>query len=407
MRDVFEQAQLDRRRTVFTVSAIVLAVLLFGILRPAALGTIALILGLIGSIVAHEAGHFLVAKRSGMLVTEFFVGFGPRVWSFRRGETEYGIKALPLGGYVKIVGMSNLDEVADADESRTYRQSSYPRRLLTVLAGPATNLAIAVVLLTLVWGVVGVGRSTTGVAEVSADSPAAAAGLLEGDRILAIDGTPIEEFRDIRDALAGQVGRTIPVVVERDGETLTLTATPTEHPTSTRDDGQVQGYLGFGPASRTERESLPSAFVTAWTDTGRQSWASLEALGGWFGNIGDYVSNLGNPDEVEADQRFTSPVGVGRVAGQAVESGLASALFLLALINIFLAVFNLLPLPPFDGGHAAVATYERIASAVTKRRVRVDMAKLMPIASAVVLVLAFIGISALYLDLVNPQDNPF
>jgi membrane-associated protease RseP (regulator of RpoE activity) len=407
MRDVFEQAQLDRRRTAFTVSAIFGAAVLLGVLRPSVLGTIAVILGLIASIVAHEAGHFLVAKRSGMLVTEFFVGFGPRLWSTRRGDTEYGVKALPLGGYVKIVGMSNLDEVDPADEARTYRQSTYPRRLLTVLAGPTVNLLLAVMLLTAIHGIVGIDRATTGVAEVTADSPAAAAGLLEGDRILAIDGKPITEFRDIRDALAGEVGRTIPIVVERDGQTLTLTATPTEHPTATRDDGQVQGYLGFGPDGRTEREALPAAFATAVTDTGDAAWRSLEALGGWFGNIGDYVSNLGNPDEVQADERFTSPVGVGRVAGQAVESGLASTLGLLALINIFLAVFNLLPLPPFDGGHAAVATYERVASAVARRRVRVDMAKLMPVATAVVMVLAFIGISALYLDLVNPQDNPF
>jgi RIP metalloprotease RseP len=256
-------------------------------------------------------------------------------------------------------------------------------------------------------GVTGTQRATTGVDEVAADSPAAAAGLEAGDRILAIDGTPIEEFRDVRDALAGVVDRPIDVVVERDGQTLTLTATPSEHPTATRDDGRVQGYLGFGPAVETVRESLPAAFVTAIGDTGEFAWHSLEALGSWFGNIGEYVSNLGNPDEVEAEQRFTSPVGVGRVAGQAVESGLANTLFLLALINVFLAVFNLLPLPPFDGGHAAIATYERVASAFARRRVRVDMAKVMPVATAVVLVLGFIGISALYLDLVSPQDNPF
>lgn len=185
-----------------------------------------IIAAIVVSIVLHELGHYLVARWSGMKVTEFFVGFGPKLWSFRRGETEYGLKAIPAGAYVRIIGMHNLEEVAPQDESRSYRAQSYPKRLATVLAGPVMNLLIGFVLLLVVF--VGFGspradRWTVG--RVLEGSAADDAGLREGDRLVTFAGQPVEEFTSLTDLIAPHSGRPVEVVVERDGKTETLTTT--------------------------------------------------------------------------------------------------------------------------------------------------------------------------------------
>jgi len=166
-------------------------------------GVVGFVLAILAVVMAHEGGHFIAAKLSGMKVTEFFVGFGPRLWSMRKGETEYGVKAIPLGGYVKIIGMSNLERDIDpADESRTYRQQSYPKRMIVAAAGIAMHFVIAVIVLTFAWSVVGVPNyngATTTVGDISrlsnGQSPAQKAGFEVGDKIVSYDGVAVRLAR--------------------------------------------------------------------------------------------------------------------------------------------------------------------------------------------------------------------
>ncbi len=203
----------------------------------------------------HELGHYLAAKWSGMKVTEFFLFFGPKIWSFRRGETEYGIKLIPVGAYVRIIGMNNLDEVPPEDEPRTSRQQSYPKRLLTVSGGSIMHVLQAFVLFFVVFAIVGVpaysrqaedlgvtyDESDWEVGSVTEGSGAAEAGLEPGDRLLSIDGEPVDTFADVGPLVVERPGDTLALVVDRDGTSLTLDATigtrpddPSGQSTSTR-----------------------------------------------------------------------------------------------------------------------------------------------------------------------------
>jgi membrane-associated protease RseP (regulator of RpoE activity) len=208
---------------------------------------------LVVTIVLHELGHYLTAKRAGMKVTEFFLGFGPRIWSFRRGETEYGVKALPVGAYVKIIGMHNYEDVDPADEPRTYRQKSYPRRLSVAVAGSTMHFLIAIVLIfVLLVGFGTPGRSRLfeeiqperwTVTEVTEGSAAAAAGLQPGDRIVTVDGVSVANWDDLGNAVRPKPGQTVSLVVERADQELTLQATLTAEV----ENGQTIGRLGVRP----------------------------------------------------------------------------------------------------------------------------------------------------------------
>lgn len=466
---------------------------------------VAIIAALVVSILLHELGHYLVAKRSGMKVTEFFLGMGPRVWSYRRGETEYGIKAFPVGAYVRIIGMSNLEPVDPADEGRTYREQSYPRRLATVLAGPAMNLLIAFVVIygvLVTSGPVQLGDDSPGdgwvVGRVVEGSSAAAAGLEEGDELLTVGGQPVGDwdgFGGIIDELAGQE---VAIDVLRDGEPVTLSTrlgwSLTEpaaalipssppltdgtrvlsidgEPVLTYDDLRVRladidepvtlglergtvplrlevrepvalpaegdrGFFGVGP-DRPEREiglieAVPEAASAMWD----QTTATIGGLGELFSPSGlaEYTDLVVDsttegsaarvpdapPLEVVEDDGGARPVfntpseprpisilGIVRIGGDVgAAQGLVSVLVLLAGVNLVLALINLLPLLPFDGGHAAVATYEAIRGAITRTPYRVDMARLMPLTYAVVAVLLFVGLTSMWLDVRNPIQIP-
>ncbi|MGO9341970.1 MAG: M50 family metallopeptidase, partial [Acidimicrobiales bacterium] len=189
------------------------------------------IVALIVMIMLHELGHFVTAKWSGMKVTEYFLGFGPRLWSTRRGETEYGIKALPLGGYVKIIGMSNLEEVAPEDEPRTYRQQPFRKRLLVAVAGSAVHFILALLLIFTI--LVGYGQQQPGTVQVQAltvwqgpASPARAAGIEPGDVIVSIDGHPVSNVNQVSDVTRSSQGKPVVLVVRRAGKNRTLTVVP-------------------------------------------------------------------------------------------------------------------------------------------------------------------------------------
>jgi membrane-associated protease RseP (regulator of RpoE activity) len=399
------EREVNPRRAIFTAIAALLLIVGLLTLQPSVLGTIAVIMSFFVMIMLHELGHFVTAKRAGMKVTEFFVGFGPRIWSFRRGETEYGIKALPLGGYCRIVGMTNLEEVAPEDEDRTYRSKSYPARVVVASAGSAVHFMIAFVLLFIVLAFGNLVQATTTIGSIVPNEPAAAAGLQPGDRIQSIDGQTIRSWDDVPDVISDRGGQTVRFVVQR-GEVFQSFYV---HLATEDDQGTKRGFAGIGTQTKRVNSSIGDALV----DTPGKIWevthVSASALGKMFSfsGITNYFDTLQGDKNANSDQRFISPVGFGRVANQAVNDGWVTVLGLLIAINVFVGLFNLVPLLPFDGGHIAIATYERVATAVRGRRVQVDVAKLMPLTVAVIGVLGFIALSSLFLDISHPIQNPF
>jgi membrane-associated protease RseP (regulator of RpoE activity) len=395
------------RRAVVTAIATLLLVLGLATLRPSILGTIVVIFAFLLMIMLHELGHFVMAKRAGMKVTEFFVGFGPRVWSFRRGETEYGLKAIPLGGYCRIIGMTNLEEVEPQDEPRAYRSKSYPKKFGVAVAGSTVHFIIAIVLM---FSVLAFGKlvvTTTTIGDVRSGQPAAEAGLQPGDRIQSIDAHTIRSWDDVPKVISDRGGETVRFVVQR-GEVFKSFYVKL----ATQDEqGNKRGFAGIGTKLVKERQT--SSVFEAAVKTPGKVWfigtESVKALGKMFSPSGvtNYFHTLQGDQGAKSDERFISPVGFGRIANQAVNDGWVTVLGLLIAINVFVGLFNLVPLLPFDGGHVAIATYERLATAVKGRRVQVDVAKLMPITVAVIGVLGFIFLSSLFLDISHPIQNPF
>jgi membrane-associated protease RseP (regulator of RpoE activity) len=370
------------------------------------LPTLAIIAALVFMIFMHELGHYLTAKAAGMKVTEFFLGFGPRLWSFQRGETEYGIKAIPAGAYVRIIGMSNLEEVDPSEEDRTYRQKSYWRRMSVAVAGSTMHFLMAIVLFFGVVTVIGNPDPTSSrwtVAALTDNSAADAAGLELGDRIIEVDGNRFDSFDEMSDYLRDNPGRDITLTVERDGRQLTLATTLG----TTNDRGEEVGFLGVGPEYPNVQVDPLTGAVESVQATGETIWLSIKGLGAFFspGGLTGYVDTLTGsdpapvPGEIEGEGRIISVVGAVQLASQSPD--IAGVLYFLFAINVFIGVFNLVPLLPFDGGHVAIATYERIRSRKGKRHFA-DVAKLMPVTYAVVALLAFVFISSLYLDIVDP-----
>jgi membrane-associated protease RseP (regulator of RpoE activity) len=390
---------------------------------------VAIILGVVVMIFLHELGHFATAKWSGMKVTEFFIGFGPRIWSFQRGETEYGLKVIPGGAYVRIVGMNNLDEADPADEPRTYRQQSFPKRLLVVSAGSIMHLLQAFVLLVVLLGVVGVpGGTLTGdvspqgwdVGEVRDGSAADDAGLRADDRIVAVDGERASTFDSLGEALdAYEVGDEVTFTVERDGDTLTTAAELGARPRSVGGD-VGSPFLGVDHSAyyATERIGVGRAVTQAPGEMASFAGEAVKAMGSFFSpsGLGDFADNVSTAGEEApegdtggaqasgddgSENRLISIYGAVRLGAQLSEQGWAPVLLLFFTINIFIAILNMVPLPPLDGGHAAVAVYERIRSR-GGRRYHADMAKLLPLTYAVVMGMILLGVASLYLDIVNP-----
>jgi membrane-associated protease RseP (regulator of RpoE activity) len=363
------------------------------------------VLALVVIIFLHELGHFVMARRAGMKVTEFFLGFGPRIWSFRRGEVEYGLKAIPAGAYVRIIGMNNLEEVPPEDESRTYRQKGYGARLSVAVAGSAMHFLLAIVLLVTALGFFGVQKpSAWRISGVSDDSPALAAGLHSGDRVLSIDGTQIGTFADLTDQIRARPGQTVTLVVEHpDHATDTVTA----HLAARNPQGEAVGFLGIGETRDYVKESVPSAVVGSVQEFGRISWASVVGLSKVFSPSGirGYVDALTNKPSTSGsgsgDNRLVTVVGVPRLAEQAAHNGIADLLVLLAVINISLGLLNMIPLLPFDGGHVAIATYEAIRSR-RGRRYYADITKMLPASYIALAAIALVVIGSLYLDIAKP-----
>jgi len=410
VRDLLEDSDIRVVRPGVWIFGFLGLLVLLGVLFPTQTALLVAFVSLPVIIFFHELAHFVTAKRAGMLVTEFFVGFGPRVWSFTRGETEYGLKAIPLGGYCRIIGMTNLEEVAPEDEPRAYRNKKFLPKVIVSGAGPAMHFLIAFVLATGLLWVHGdrEGETLTTLEEISADSPAEAAGLQAGDRIVAVDGVVIEEWNDLYENIgARENGEVVVFTYERDGVVRDTNVTLE----TMEDRGITRVRAGVAPAFNewTVDYSLREAVVQAPQEVWRIGAASVGALTDMFSlsGIENYFGILGGDEDADENKRFLSPVGFARTGGQAIAEGWAEAVMLLILVNVFIGLFNLFPLLPFDGGHIAIATYEKVASTIRRRPVRADAAKLLPLTGVVVAIMAFIFMSSLFLDIVNPVDNPF
>jgi membrane-associated protease RseP (regulator of RpoE activity) len=366
-----------------------------------------MVVSLIVMILLHELGHYLTAKWGGMKVTQFFLGFGPRIWSVQRGETEYGVRAIPAGAFVTVIGMSNLEEVDPADEERTYRAKPYWRRLTVAVAGSTMHFLMAYLLILVI--LVGFGMRNPEhwiVATVSSPSAAADAGLQPGDRVAAVDGQRFEDFQAMSEYLRDHPGDAVTLDVLRDGERLQLRTTlGTENPTT----GEKVGFLGIGPDYPYETTSFPSALVDGVKEGWHVAQDSVGGLAHIFSPSGvkGYVDTIANPDDENGQARITedrptSVVGIAQIGSQIAENGYVNVLYLLFGVNIFIGIFNLLPILPFDGGHVAIATYEKIRSMISGRRYQADVAKLLPLTYVVVLALALLFVTSMYLDIAHP-----
>jgi membrane-associated protease RseP (regulator of RpoE activity) len=366
--------------------------------------------GIFLMIFVHELGHFLTAKRFGIKVDEFFIGFGPRIWSFRRGETEYGLKAVPVGGYVKIAGMNPLEEPVPEDRERMFTSKPKWQRAIVLVAGAFTHFVMAFLLLAFVFGVVGVATQLGGPAQITRveteidgrPSPAAVAGLQPGDKVVEVDGRPVD-IDGFSAYVDGHVGEEIEIVVERGGERVTLSATPVLDTI----EGEESGRLGvvIQPTEVLERDR--SGPVETLTRSGRAigqlTVASFRAMGVVFGPEG--LGAIWSALTGEEQRTVNDPVGVvgaARISGQAIEAGQMEFFFsLFAFFNVFVGILNILPLPPLDGGHLAVLGFE----AATGRHV--DPRRLAPITAVVAAFLILLTLSLVYLDIAAPIPNPF
>ncbi len=386
--------------------------------------TIAVIAAIIAMIMIHELGHFITAKLSGMKVTEFFLGFGPRIWSVKKGETEYGDKAIPAGGYVRILGMNSLDPVDPEDEPRTFRQASFPKRLVVGLAGSFMHFVMAFLLLWSLFSFVGVpNTSKVQIAALSTFdnqvSPAIKAGLQPGDLIVSADGHAISSATQLADVISKSVDKPVSLEISRNGHLISKTVTPVKasdvrisgQPLQSTDKSST-GIIGVELVAPVQELNPIGAVATTFTNMWSYSVQTVQALVSHFSphGISSYVQQLKNPstqiNSPGASSRFESPVGIVRLASQAAESGIGPVLSLLFSINIFVGIFNLVPLLPLDGGHVIVAIYERLRS-TKQKRYQVDIMKLMPLTYVVVMVIVLLGVTALYLDVTHPLANPF
>lgn len=393
-----QSEQKNNSATTFVTSAVVLGLLVWlGVKNP---WSLVFVSGLIVSVFLHEVGHFVTARRSGMKVTQFYMGMGPRVFSFQRGEVEFGLRALPVGAFVRIVGMNNLDECDPQDEPRTYRQQSYPKRMLVITAGSLMHLLIAIVLFVGIYSTAGRYGDTGELLIYGApavDSPAEKIGLREGDQILAVDNQKIGSRRELINAIvANKPGDTVSVQYLREGqsqiEQVVLAANPA--------NPQV-AFLGVASDSyRYVRQNVFNSVRFGLVDVAR---TARDSVGGLFVvlNPKNIFSNV-VADEPDMMTRPTTVVGASQVGGEIGRSdGLKGVLILLATVNIFVGIFNLVPLLPFDGGHAAIATYERLRSRRGKVY-RADVGKMIPVATTVVVLLVMLMFAGLYLDITSP-----
>lgn len=390
-------------------------------------------LAILVSVALHECGHMWVARATGMRVRRYFVGFGPTLWSTRRGGTEYGIKAAPLGGFCDIAGMTAIEELAPDEHDRAmYKQHAW-KRIAVLFAGPGTNFLIGLVLIyaiAVVWGLPNLNPPTSAVVgdtacvapEVSqgelgscaGPGPAAIAGIQAGDVVVKVGDTEVSSFEEMAAAVRRQHG-IVSVVIERDGATMTryVDVTATQRWVPGEDgvaDGPVTvGAIGvsaaqLGPTQHGPLTAVPATFAF----TGDLSVLLGKSLAAIPTKVGALAHSISSPHEQRDPETPISVVGASIIGGDTVDHGLWVAFwFFLAQLNLILAVLNLLPLLPFDGGHIAIAVFEKIRNMLRSSRglvaaAPVNYLRLMPATYVVLFVVVSYMLLTVTADLVNP-----
>jgi membrane-associated protease RseP (regulator of RpoE activity) len=426
------------------------------------LGVLVFAVGVALSIGLHELGHLVPGKLFGVKTTQYFVGFGPTLWSTKRGETEYGVKAVPFGGYVKLVGMlppgeegdpgrlrggntgvisqlirdaraAEYDLVEEGDEDRLFYRLSWWKKLVVMGAGVTTNLVIAFLLFAVVFMGRGVPTPTTTVGSVSRcviavtkadatkpqrpcttrdpEAPAKKAGIRPGDRIVSFNGQRIGDWKELQSAIRGNDGGSATIVVKRDGRLRTLHTSTTVSARPDPNDPQrisKAGFLGISTTAVYVRQG--PGYVVSTMATG--TWQTVKAIGALPVKL-YHVARASVGLEKRDQNGPMSVVGAGRLAGEAASQaptpvdGLFFVLTLLAGLNLFLGVLNLVPLLPLDGGQMAGAVYEALRRGLARLLHRpdpgfVDVAKLLPVGYVMAGVILVASVVLIYADIVAP-----
>jgi membrane-associated protease RseP (regulator of RpoE activity) len=386
------------------------------------LGILVFVVALLFSVMLHEGGHFLTAKKFGMKATQFFFGFGTTLWSRRWGETEYGFKAIPAGGFVKIVGMTELEEVDPADEPRSFRRHPGWQRIIVLAAGSFMHFVLAFVLLFIL--AIGIGLATTSTSTAvgavdacvpasltanctaaSPASPAKQAGIRPGDKIVAIAGTAVTGWNQMGKVIRRQpAGTPVAVTVQRGGQRLTL------HTSLAVVHGRAGSYLGISPATTFTPLGLVSSVSYAGSEFGQIVVGSVKGAASVPAAIPDLFAK--NRASTPGGQ-VSSVIGIGNLTGQVIAAPIgwqpkvSLVVLIVAEVNIFVGLFNLLPLLPLDGGHLAIVIYERCRAWLARLRGRadpgpVDFRRFMTVSVGLFALLVCLVVLVTMADIVNP-----
>lgn len=376
------------------------------------LGILAFVVALLFSVMVHEFGHYLTARKFGMRVSEFFLGFGKRIWSFTRGETEFGIKAIPAGGYCRIEGMTPQDQMAEGEEGRAFFAASSAKKLIVLGAGSFAHFALGFLLIFSIFFGVGYQALLPDITKVSPQSAAESAGFQEGDRLLTIDGDEVDNWAIDSKKIAESKGREIVFTVQRGNEILTLKANPQYI------EEEKRYLLGVVTKVGVKRDGVIQSTQNASSATWALARESVKSLFTLPTKVPELFRQTFMGEERDPNG-LVGVVGAARVSGEVVGSEnlagnqrLQTFILIVASLNIFVGLFNLLPLLPLDGGHMAVTIADEVRALISRIRKKprpagIDVNVLTPITMAVFVVLAVLTVVLLVADIINPISLGF
>lgn len=369
------------------------------------IGALMVVTGFVVIMMIHEAGHLVTAKMFGIKATQYFLGFGPTLWSRQFGETEYGVKAIPAGGYVRIVGMNPSDPADGEEMSRMYISRPFWQKTLVVMSGIGMHFVLAVVLIWLANVVVGKtvwGNPELEIANViltdeeGLPTGASIAGLAAGDVIISIDGRSISDWNQLTSILKNKPNQYVSLGIIREDQVVNFDIKLTA--TLDQVSNVASGFLGITPKlTKTKKRDNPVLGIGVAIYE-MASLTKLSILGIWefgsnFGRLVVAVFSTGlAPDEL----RPVSVIGITQIGAASQESGFNVTLRLIAYVSIFVGVVNALPLYPLDGGHFAIALLQKLTGKYP------DMGKVTAAGAMVLILLVFIGVLGVYLDIVSP-----